>query len=200
MNGSVRVIIVALAVALGPARAAIAADAAGPALDVRIDVRAAAFGIYVRAARAVATELYAAANVRLVFHDRPEPNASVRQLTIVVVPSSGEMDALMGPHQVLARVVQSGVRAYVHYDRVVAFARATGIEPGQLLGEVIAHEICHLTGHGHSDSGLMAPSIDPRRGQRLSFTHEDADALRSRLAPAPAAVAAIDRGIADDSQ
>ena len=52
---------------------------------------------------------------------------------------------------------RTGTLATVFADRVQAMAATAGIDPGELLGRVIAHEIAHLLigTHDHSPSGLM---------------------------------------------
>ena len=52
---------------------------------------------------------------------------------------------------------KTGTLATVFADRVQAMAAITGVDQGELLGRVIAHEIAHLLigTHDHSRRGLM---------------------------------------------
>ncbi len=52
---------------------------------------------------------------------------------------------------------KAGTLATVYADRVQAMAAIAGVDPGELLGRVIAHEIAHLLigTHDHSRRGLM---------------------------------------------
>ena len=52
---------------------------------------------------------------------------------------------------------KAGTLATVYADRVPAMAAIAGVDPGELLGRVIAHEIAHLLigTHDHSPRGLM---------------------------------------------
>ena len=52
---------------------------------------------------------------------------------------------------------KTGTLATVFADRVQTMAAIAGVDPGELLGRVIAHEIAHLLigTHDHSPRGLM---------------------------------------------
>jgi hypothetical protein len=67
-----------------------------------------------------------------------------------------QMRAPLG-FSVVDPVVGAGAIAMVFLDRVLSLARRTGIDPGRLLGRVIAHEIGHLLLRttSHSRTGLM---------------------------------------------
>ena len=120
-------------------------------------------GPHMVGALAYATTLLASLNVRIEWHQPSEAHDStvwddaVRRPTIIVAPSSSfERDAFK-PGDVLGRVVQPGVRAYVLYDRVVELARRYRVDPTLLLGQVIAHEVGHLIfGEQHAAAGFMA--------------------------------------------
>jgi hypothetical protein len=93
------------------------------------------------------------------------------------------MNDVFGSRDVLGRVIQPGVRAYVHYDRVVQFAFDHHKVPGVVLGGVMAHEIGHLVlGDGHSAKGIMAAEMDKRPTAVFAFLPEQLVALRRALA------------------
>ena len=119
-------------------------------------------------ALAYAATLLESVNVRIEWHqpwEAPDSIASddaVRRPTIIVASSSSfERDAFT-PVDILGRVVQPGVRAYVLYDRVVELARRYRVDPTSILGQVIAHEVGHLIfGEQHASAGFMAGRIHP---------------------------------------
>ena len=125
-------------------------------------------GPHMVGALAYAATLLESVNVRIEWHQPSEAHDSiawddaVRRPTIIVASSSSfERDAFT-PVDVLGRVVQPGVRAYVLYDRVVELARHYRIDATIILGQVIAHEVGHLIfGEQHSSAGFMAGRIRP---------------------------------------
>ena len=126
-------------------------------------------GPHMVGALAYAATLLGSVNVRIKWHHQPsEAHAllasedAVRRPTIIVASSSSfERDAFR-PVDILGRVVQPGVRAYVLYDRVVGLARRYRVDPTIILGQVIAHEVGHLVfGEQHSSAGFMAGRIRP---------------------------------------
>ena len=64
----------------------------------------------------------------------------------------------------------AGVLATVYADRVVSLADRARVDPGRLLGRVIAHELGHLllSGPTHGPGGLMRPrwSVSEMRDER----------------------------------
>ena len=74
--------------------------------------------------------------------------------------------------------IKAGTLATVFADRVKAMAAIAGVDQGELLGRVIAHEIAHLLigTTGHSAHGLM------RGGWKVSelANHRPSDWLLSR--------------------
>jgi hypothetical protein len=172
----------ACVIAIVCAGSQVRAAGSDPRLEVSIHVRATVTGPEMFAARTVAAKLYAAAGVRIIWHEQDAPDAPVRRPTVVLVSSSREIDAAMGSRRTLGRVVQPRVRAYVHYDRVVQMARDFHLDRGMLLGQVIAHEIGHLLlGAAHTVDGVMAPTIDRRQIPVVTFSRDQADALRATL-------------------
>lgn len=125
-------------------------------------------GPHMVGALAYAATLLESVNVRIEWHqpsEAPDLIASedaVRRPTIIVASSSSFERGAFTPVDILGRVVQPGVRAYVLYDRVVELARRYRVDPTNILGQVIAHEVGHLIfGEQHSSAGFMAGRIRP---------------------------------------
>jgi hypothetical protein len=74
----------------------------------------------------------------------------------IVAATSATVPSSLGSALLDAR---GGVLATVYADRVRSLAARARVNPGQLLGRVIAHEIGHLllSGAPHAASGLMRP-------------------------------------------
>jgi Zn-dependent peptidase ImmA (M78 family) len=58
-----------------------------------------------------------------------------------------------------------------------------GVEPGDALGHVIAHELGHLLlkGEGHASNGVMQPGYEFRNRSAQRFTPEQAVMLRQEM-------------------
>jgi len=101
-------------------------------------------------------------------------------------------------------VARAGTLATVYVDRVDALAAAAGVEPDELLGRAIAHEIGHLLlgSVDHSRFGLMRATWTAnqvRRNMPLDWIFSEAQAreMRGRLAEAEPVVLAASRAISD---
>lgn len=120
-------------------------------------------------------------------------------------------DGPLGPSEVMVRIIQApagpSVRAYgvayvlpaegrgwlasVFAERIAAGAARAGLEPRQLLGLVMAHEVGHLLlGQTHSAAGLMSAHWHETALKRTGatavahswrFTEDQASAMRERL-------------------
>jgi hypothetical protein len=117
-------------------------------------------------ARLEAGRIFAVAGVFVVWRDRRSPAPTLPLIVRVVsgptaervVPRADNGFARLGLAMPTAR------RAYVHYTRVVAVAHQWHVDPGVLLGRVLAHEVVHilLRSESHTATGLMAAEMDPR--------------------------------------
>jgi len=78
-------------------------------------------------------------------------------------------------------------RAYVFVDRVLPLALHNGADPGDLLGNVIAHEIGHLLlpDEGHSPGGIMQAEFEMHMRGARRFTPAQAEAIRKFLRGEP---------------
>ena len=128
----------------------------------------------------LATTLFKAIDVRLEWHKPSE--AGDRWPTVVVSSSTSFEHGAFGPSNILGRVVQPSVRAYVLYDRVAELARRFRVDPTAVLGQVIAHEVGHLLfGEEHASTGLMASRIHPGSSFEDPFPGDERPELRAAL-------------------
>jgi hypothetical protein len=73
-------------------------------------------------------------------------------------------------------------RAYIYYDRVLKLNPAPPRDVITTLGDVIAHELGHLMlPVGHSNVGIMRPSINMTSRRLETFTEEEAAQIRGHL-------------------
>jgi hypothetical protein len=165
------------------------AEGADVILDIIVDLRGGVDGGDLVFARDTAQRIYAAAGIRLNWHEGEDPNAPRTRPTIVIITNDSQMVDVFGSPNILGRVVQPGVRAYVQYDRVAQFARDHDKEPGIVLGGVIAHEIGHLLlGDAHSATGIMSAAMDTRPAARFAFLPEQIVTLRRALSTSSARI------------
>ncbi len=112
---------------------------------------------------------------------------------VAVVLSDARTDQFLRGKEVLPSVLgvaphQTG-RVYVFWDRIARRAWENDVLPQIVLARVLAHEIGHhmLPLQGHSDSGIMRPSLDYRSAAPPTFTDAEAAAIRASLSAAPRA-------------
>jgi hypothetical protein len=73
-------------------------------------------------------------------------------------------------------------RAYIYYDRVVAFRPIAPRDIPTTLGDVMAHELGHLIlPPGHSSVGIMRPTINMMSRRVETFNESEAREIQSRL-------------------
>ena len=144
-------------------------------------------------ARQQATMIYDAIDVSLVWTDDPDLYEETCPVQFVaVVLSDARTDQFLRGKEVPPSVLgvapyQTG-RVYVFWDRIARRARENNVLPQIVLARVLAHEIGHhlLPLQGHSDSGIMRPSVDYRVGEPPAFTPTQAAAIRQLLFEASA--------------
>jgi hypothetical protein len=140
-------------------------------------------------------------------HSRPDPCSSplaAGELALRIASSGDVFDndrttVPLGEALIDTRA-RAGVFATVYADRVNWMAGQTGVDPHELLGRAIAHELGHLlmATSAHGTKGLMRPVWSPsevRRQQKhdWSFEPQEIAAIkaRARKAAALAEIAAL---------
>jgi hypothetical protein len=144
-------------------------------------------------ARQQATMIYDAIDVSLVWTDEPGLYAGTCPVQFVaVVLSDARTDQFLRgkelPPSVLGVAPYQTGRVYLFWDRIARRAWENRVLPQIVLARVLAHEIGHhlLPLQGHSDSGIMRPSVDYRVGEPPAFTPTQAASIRQLLSAASA--------------
>jgi hypothetical protein len=142
-------------------------------------------------ARQQAAMIYDAIDVSLVWTDEPDTYEGTDPLHLVaVVLSDARTEQFLNGKVVSPSVLgvapyQTG-RVYVFWDRIARRARENAVLPQIVLARVLAHEIGHhlLPLQGHSDSGIMRPSVDYRVSGPPAFSPTQAASIRQLLSDA----------------
>jgi hypothetical protein len=147
-------------------------------------------------AEAEATRIYEGIGVKLTWTDGMDIGDGVRfTVKIAATPSDPKgVDAQamgLAPGTTTIR----GTLVYVFYRRILSFAIGYRVDPGAILGHVIAHEIGHqlLPYNCHSKTGLMTGMWDQQEVRRatkgaLSFSAEESRVITTRLVAARGAI------------
>jgi hypothetical protein len=145
-------------------------------------------------ARQQATMIYDAIGVSLEWTDeRGMDDATAPTHLVAVVLSDARTDQFLKgkdvPPSVLGVAPYQTGRVYVFWDRIARRAWDNDVLPQIVLARVLAHEIGHqmLPLQGHSDSGIMRPSVNYRSSEPPTFTNPEAAAIRTFLSRAPQA-------------
>ena len=140
-------------------------------------------------AKREAAAIYAAAGVSLEWSTGAETtaDAGVMYLTAVVL-ADARTDRFMRttpdlPKSVLGVAPHHTGRVYLFWDRIVRHARKRDLLTQRVLGRVLAHEIGHhvLPEKGHSDTGLMRPSLNYGLPEPPTFTSAQVEEIRTLL-------------------
>ena len=169
------------------------ASAASPSADpelqitVRVDDKAGVQGVYLKYAKARAAEVFAMKGVKLDWIDGTEANrlkimAPYTVLIMAEAPATlkAKMEAL--GMDVMGQGAPTVGRAYIYYDRVLKLNPVPPRDVITTLGDVIAHELGHLMlPVGHSNVGIMRPSINMTSRRLETFTEEEAAQIREHV-------------------
>ena len=142
-------------------------------------------------ARQQATMIYDAIDVSLVWTDEPDEGTGPVHFVAVVL-SDARTDQFLRdkelPPSVLGVAPYQTGRVYLFWDRIARRAWENRVLPQIVLARVLAHELGHhlLPLQGHSDSGIMRPSVDYRMGEPQAFTPTQAASIRQWLSAASA--------------
>ena len=126
--------------------------------------------------------------IALVWVDAETCQARCLTVRIVTQPVSAKS---RNPHMlgVALRTQEArGINLWVFYPRIRTYSAALGLDPSELLGYVMAHELGHLLlpDGAHSPAGLMRPALDPAQVRAaaeglLTFTPDQAGLIREHL-------------------
>ena len=129
--------------------------AAAPDVTVYVAAGAAPFGLQ---AKALAGSMFAAAGVRVAWRNGiPKPDAMGGLVVGVRFDEAPARDYRPGALAVAYPFAQGSRGITVFYDRVLATARASGVEEYRVTAHVLVHEITHVLERidRHSESGVM---------------------------------------------
>lgn len=141
-------------------------------------------------AEAEAARIYRSVGVNLVWAAKLETTAHPRRIiNIVSKPIGRGIDDCRALGTAAGTKEQRGLAAWVFYGRIVDFGTILRLDPGLLLGHVIAHEIGHLLlpYDSHSLAGLMRAGWDKLQAAgaatgTLTFSPPESALIRRSLA------------------
>lgn len=156
-------------------------------ITVRVDDKAGVQGAVLTYAEARAARIFATIGVNVVWVDGSEANRLklVAPYTILIMAEApSKLKAAM--ERLGADVMGQGAplvgRAYIYYDRVLQLRLVPPRDVVTTLGDVIAHELGHLMlPPGHSNLGIMRPSINMLSRSLETFTEAEAANVRGTV-------------------
>ena len=149
-------------------------------ITVRLDDKAGVQGVYLKFAKERAAEVFAFKGVKLDWIDGAEANRLkiVAPYTVLIMTEApATLKAAMENlgMDVMGQGAPLVGRAYIYYDRVM---KLNPVPPR----DVIAHELGHLMlPAGHSNVGIMRPSINMTSRRLETFTDVEAAQIRERV-------------------
>jgi hypothetical protein len=156
-------------------------------ITVRLDDKAGVQGVYLKFAKERAAEVFAFKGVKLDWIDGAEANRLkiVAPYTVLIMTEApATLKAAMENlgMDVMGQGAPLVGRAYIYYDRVMKLNPVPPRDVITTLGDVIAHELGHLMlPAGHSNVGIMRPSINMTSRRLETFTDVEAAQIRERV-------------------
>jgi hypothetical protein len=156
-------------------------------ITVRLDDKAGVQGVYLKFAKERAAEVFAFKGVKLDWIDGAEANRLkiVAPYTVLIMTEApATLKAAMENlgMDVMGQGAPLVGRAYIYYDRVMKLNPVPPRDVITTLGDVIAHELGHLMlPAGHSNVGIMRPSINMTSRRLETFTDVEAAQIRDRV-------------------
>jgi hypothetical protein len=156
-------------------------------ITVRLDDKAGVQGVYLKFAKERAAEVFAFKGVKLDWIDGAEANRLkiVTPYTVLIMTEApATLKAAMENlgMDVMGQGAPLVGRAYIYYDRVMKLNPVPPRDVITTLGDVIAHELGHLMlPAGHSNVGIMRPSINMTSRRLETFTDVEAAQIRERV-------------------
>ena len=163
-------------------------------LMVMIDNQAGVGANVLEQGRQSAGRLFEQIDVQLVWVDPSDASLAdwsvLRSILVVHLVHHELANCTKRPDSALGFAVPGSHFATVFFDEIQSLGRPRESDIGQILGNVIAHEIGHLLlpPPGHSVSGIMQPSLQTGLAVHgmLFFTRGEARLIRAKLgAPKP---------------
>ena len=156
-------------------------------ITVRLDDKAGVQGVYLKFAKERAAEVFAMKGVKVDWIDGNEANRLkvVAPYTVLIMAEApatlkAKMEAL--GMDVMGQGAPMVGRAYIYYDRVMKLNPVPPRDVITTFGDVIAHELGHLMlPVGHSNVGIMRPSINMTSRRLETFTEAEAAQIREHL-------------------
>jgi hypothetical protein len=178
---------VALVSVLATAGSAWAQGTTMATITVRVDDRAGVQGALLTIAEGRAAQVFRMSGVQVNWIDGEVANrlkivAPYTVLIMAEAPAKLKAEAERLGADVIGQGAPFIGRAYIYYDRVVAFRPIPPRDLPTTLGDVMAHELGHLIlPPGHSNVGIMRPTVNMRSRRVETFTEDEAAAIQNVL-------------------
>jgi hypothetical protein len=156
-------------------------------IRVRVDDKAGVQGVLLKLAQARAAEVFAMSGIGIDWIDGAEASRlklAVPYTILIMAEAPSKLKAEMD--RIGTDVMGQGApfigRAYIYYNRVVAFRPIPPRNIVTTLGDVMAHELGHLIlPPGHSTVGIMRPTLNMMSRRVETFTELEGEQLRTLL-------------------
>lgn len=157
-----------------------------PTIIIHLDDKAGMPALVLDSARAEVADVFQAAGIAISWMEGPAPadlKDSARGHPAVTVMLGTMESPCVSSRCTLGLAVLDRRTAIVFSNRVLDLARRHPVDPGVVLGRVIAHEIGHLLlpPGRHAHQGLMRGEIEVGFRRPSRFTKEEARIMRDGL-------------------